>query len=408
MFGRRELDDVFNMGREPSKHTYYDRGGLDRRVRSSLSSGIHVAIHGESKHGKSWLRARTLPEKKIARAQILPGMSAGAVLEDALFKTGAAQRMSITVEVSRESETTTTSGVNVKAVKLGTSDQVKQGRRQTVQSQPVGEGPAHLNWIAEQFQGKVPVFEDFHNLDSDQQFAMAYIIKALGELGVPCVVVGIWTDTHLLKLYNGELDGRIEDIKLEWTFQELEAVARRGSRALNVELSDEICSELARDAYTSVGLLQELTRATLQAAGITHRTMRRKGIDDLGLLVNARAKVVQQISSRFDPFVQRLPQASIEGLREQTIPSLTRAVVDGHFSESALLEGIALDDLLRELSIDDADLSAEGLRTALGALEQAQRSVDIRPSVLAYDQARQRLILADRRLLLYLRERPFV
>lgn len=408
MLWSRTLDQVFNLGSEPSRHTYLDRGGLDRQVRSALDSGSHVAIHGESKHGKSWLRARTLPAKKIARAQIVPGMTAGGVLEDALSVTGAAQAVSVTVEVSREHQTEGKAGVSVRGKGLAARRTRKIGRKRTIASEPVGEGPAHLNWIAAQFRGKrTPVFEDFHNLDDDEQFAMAFIIKALGELGVPCVVVGIWTDTHLLKLYNGELDGRIQDIKLRWTHNELQEVARNGCRALNVELADEMYAALASDAYTSVGLLVELTKATLRQAGIERRALRRTRLAEMTLVRRARTDVIEQISSRFDPFVERLPDAKGEGLRDGLLHNLVGAVTAGRFSEQDLLDGVPLDVLYRELSIDDSEMTRDDLREGLQGLEGLQRSVDVRPAVLAFDPARQRLILADRRILLYLRGRSF-
>ncbi len=190
--------------------------------------------------------------------------------------------------------------------------------------------------------------------------------------------------------------------------EELQQVARQGCRALNVELPDDMYAALARDAYTSVGLMVELTKATLQEAGVERRSLRRHRVDDSSLAAKARAKVVRQISARFDPFVERLPEAAPDGSRPATMASLTAAVRDGKFSEQDLLEGVPLDVLHRELLIDDTELTRDQLRQTLQGLESAQRSVDIRPAVLAYDQARQRLILADRRLLLYLRERTFI
>jgi hypothetical protein len=407
MLGRRTVDSVFTMGAAPSRHTYVDRGELDRRVRSALQSGIHVVMHGESKHGKSWLRAKTLPESEIARVQCLPGMSASEILEHALGRLGVSERLQVTVENTAEARTKGGAKLSVKLAEVGGDAEVRTGSRQTVRERPVGQDRGDLGWIADQFRdgARTPVFEDFHNLDPEVQFAMAYVIKALGEWQVPCVVSGIWTDTHLLKLYNGELDGRIEDLQLRWSFDELQEVVRRGCRALNVQISDELARGLARDAYTSVGLLQELTRATFEAAGIRRRRWRTERLENPAVADAGRDRVVNGIASRFDPFIQLLPGATVENVRPSIYPSLTR-ILTSELSEQELLDGVAVLDLHGRLLLDDPELQPEHVTLALESIETAQRSVSIRPSVLAYDAARERLMLADRRLLLYLRERP--
>ncbi len=174
---------------------------------------------------------------------------------------------------------------------------------------------------------------------------------------------------------------------------------------MNIETSDELRDRLVRDAYTSVGLLQELTKATLDAAGIHRRSWRARRLDDATALTAGRARVVQQISSRFDPFLQLFPQATIEGVRPSIYPSLIR-LVTARLSESDLLAGVKIRDLHSKLLLEDIDLELADVRSAVESLDAAQRSVNIKPTVLAYDAARQRLILADRRMLLYLRERP--
>jgi hypothetical protein len=408
MPGRRTVEKVFNMGPNPSRHSYVDRADLDRRVRTVLLSGSHVAMHGESKHGKSWLRARTLPESETARVQCLPGMDASTILVHALGRLGASESLKVTVERTSESESRGGAKFHVKAIEGGAHAARRTKRRRVLEQQPVGADRDDLGWVADQFRerGRTPVFEDFHNLDADDQFAMAYVIKALGDWGVPCVVSGIWTDTHLLKLYNGELDGRIEDLKLQWRFEELKEVVRRGCRALRVEITDPLVSQLARDAYTSVGLLQELTKATLEEAGVRHRGMRTRHISDPAVLETARERVVAGMASRFDPFVRLLPSAELEGVRPGLYGLVTRVVVTGGLSESELLAGVTVDELHGRLLIDDPDVQAAHVTVALESIEAAQRSVSIQPSVLAWDAARQRLLLADRRLLLYLRERP--
>jgi hypothetical protein len=54
------LNEVFGIATEVSPASYVTRGGLDERLGYYLATQRHIAIHGDSKQGKTWLRARLL------------------------------------------------------------------------------------------------------------------------------------------------------------------------------------------------------------------------------------------------------------------------------------------------------------------------------------------------------------
>jgi hypothetical protein len=334
-------------------------------------------------------------------------MTVSDVITQALGELGVQEPVSIAIEDAISSTASSDAKLNVRVGSLGSSAAVKQEHRQAIQARPVGEDRNSLGWVARHFveMKRTPIFEDFHNLAPEEQRAMTFVIKALGELEVPCVVVGIWTNTHLLKLYNGELDGRIEDVQLRWTFEELEAVVKQGCKALNVEMAESIRRDLVRSAYASVGLLQELCAATLDSAGVERRLLKRKPLIDNEVAVEGIKHVVGQISSRFEPFLQKLSEATADSAHPGFYRNLSRALT-GRIGEHELLEGIGVDDLVAALAQDDPELTREQVVGSLMVIDEAHRSVGINPPVLAYDRPRERLLLVDRRLLLYLRERP--
>lgn len=401
----RRVEDVFTMGPEPNRFTYVDRAGLDHEVKLVRAGHQHVAIHGQSKLGKSWLRAKVLSKRRVARVQCLPGMSASAAIEQALGCLKVEETISVTVEAFQSK--TSSGGVarDFGPAKLDFQRGKSSGKKRSSLRKPVGAGTDSLRWVAEKFRSKrrTPVFEDFHNLSTKDQFAMAYVIKALGEWEVPCIVVGIWTDTHLLKLYNGELDGRVVDVPLKWNFKDLRQVVTSGCEALNVEMSDEMIDTLVRSAYTSVGLLQELCAATLHAAGVDRRHHTQRRLDDMGAVETGTERVVRQIASRFEPFIQKLGEVDAQG-RHPRFNSHLVAAVTNRLSEATLLQGVEIDELVRVMITDDPDLERPAAVAALRNLDEVQRSTGINPPVLAYDEPRERLILVDRRLLLFLRE----
>jgi hypothetical protein len=328
-------------------------------------------------------------------------MTAENVLEGALGRIGVNTTVRLTSIETGESSAGAQFSVGSRSAGLRAGGQQKRGESQQVESVPVGQAPEDLGWAAEQLRvcRRRPVFEDFHNLASKEQDRMAFAIKALGEWGVPCVVVGIWTGHHLLTFYCGELDGRIEDLHVTWTGDELLHVLDRDCETLNVAIGDDIRAMLLRDAYTSVGLLQQLARAVLWEAGVRRRGSRRSVIDE-GLYRRARSKVVESLSARFTPFIQNLPNTA--GTHDKMIENVLWAVT-AHLDEDALLKGVNVGFLSDQLTINDATATAGETLACLERLDGAHRALNVKPAVLAYDPARQSLILADRRFLLYRR-----
>lgn len=399
---RPRLEDVITSELRPDAYTYVDRGNLDERLESAKRAKTHVAIHGESKHGKSWLRARGLTDEECARVHCVPGMSAEQVLESALGRLDVNERVRLTSTQATGSAAGGGFKVGTPGAEAGVHGEAQHSEERKVEEVPVGQTPRDLGWLAEQFRSRrrQPVFEDFHNLAGDEQRKLAFAIKALGDWSVPCVVIGIWTDNHLLTYYCGQLDGRIADLHLEWTGEELAFVLDRDCAALNVAISDSTRDRLVEDAYASVGLLQQLAGALLWEAGVRRRGIRRRSVDDAHY-PPARAQVVRGISDHFNPYVDNLPKTE-DGGSDAMISNLLWAVT-ARLDDSTLLQGVTVEALAAELTIVDATVTPERTVAALESLEGVHRALSIQDAVLAYDTPRKCLILADRRFLLYRR-----
>lgn len=407
---RPHLEEVFTTGSVPFDDVYVDRGSLDARVRDAQLAGSHMAIHGESKLGKTWLRARLLPEHSApespttgvwyVRAQCTPGMTAEEAVASALGRMDVTERIALTDAETSEQEGE--ARLDVSGLSAGATS--RHGASSSVDRRPVGQGAKDLGWIAERFRQarRRPVFEDFHNLSDSEQRRMAFTIKALGDWGVPCVVAGIWSDNHLLTFHDGELDGRIEDLHVRWTGDELEQVLHKGCVALNVSIAAPLVAALRTDAHSSPGLLQQLARELLREAHVGRRRLRTIRIEDDALYRTARDRVVVSIAGRFNPFVDRLHDHVEEGTRSGVFSNLLWVVFE-RASDIDLIEGVQVDRLVAEMAINDPGVRTPDLVAALERLDHAQRLHEVHPAVLAYDRVRGRLVLADRRLLLYRR-----
>ena len=50
------LNEVFGIATEINAASYVNRGALDETLGYYLKTQRHIAIHGDSKQGKTWLR----------------------------------------------------------------------------------------------------------------------------------------------------------------------------------------------------------------------------------------------------------------------------------------------------------------------------------------------------------------
>ncbi len=62
MLSKRKTSDVFGVSNEILIDSYVDRGSLDQRIQLLLGRPTHIALRGESKCGKSWLRQKNIPD----------------------------------------------------------------------------------------------------------------------------------------------------------------------------------------------------------------------------------------------------------------------------------------------------------------------------------------------------------
>jgi hypothetical protein len=412
---RHALEEVFGVSTDILDGSYVDRANLDSLLKRSLRAHRHVAIHGGSLQGKSWLRRRMLAdESRIVAPQCLPNMTAAGVIEETLGILGVAADVAITDENIVEGTLDWGTSAEATAMYMKAAAYVRGGlsrtERREIKRVPIGQGPASLAWVAAWIRAyqRRPVFEDFHHLSERELRRMAFVIKALGEMQVHCVVVGIWPDDNLLTFYNGELNGRIDDIHLAWSGADLKRVIDAGADALNIEFDAMLTAAMLASAFGSVGLLQRLLEAVCREAGIEQTLRRRKRLDSEKLFARARETVWQHNRGRFAEFTRAFTAAPDLGVgvdpgedeAAKLRGALLRAlVVDVDNDE--LIEGIGRDDLLRRVRPYRETLTPAELDQCLNEIHRRQQEMNVSPLILAYEPNAGRLFLADRAFLFY-------
>jgi hypothetical protein len=228
------------------------------------------------------------------------------------------------------------------------------------------------------------------------------MLKALGDHGVYVIVVGIWPEDHLLTYYNGDLDGRVEDVRLVWEDSDVSAVLDKGCDALNITFTDELKEAVVRDAYGNVGLVQRLAEHLCLAADVLEEQAQRVVIDANGRLDKARASVSRSMKTRYDAFADNF----VRGMKRMTeglevYKHMLRAFTAGKAEE--LLDGIDSRELLTRIQAasPNTTIRQSDLTQALDRVDRLQVKIEIRPQVLTYNRDRRRLFLADRSFLFY-------
>lgn len=410
MAKRLSLQNVFGIATEIHSESYVNRGGLDERLRYLLETDRHVAIHGDSKQGKSWLRAKALSERPSILVQCQVSTTVESLLTESLGAIGV--RAEISRTAGNELEGTLDFGgsgsIGTQLLsKLGL--ELKAGgrgaRTRETETEPIGQTPANLWWVAQAIQasGRRLVVEDCHYMTEENLQQLSFILKALGEHGVYALVVGIWAQDHLLTYYNGDLVGRVEDIHLTWTSEELEQVLIKGSKALNITMNATLREMLVEDAYGNVGLIQRLAEQVCREEGIYARQDAPPFLTPGPSLERARTTVAEQMRLRFQAFadnfvrgLRRLP----EGL--EVYRHLLRAFTSG--GDNELVNGIDSAILLERINENESTkIRPSDLTKALERVDHLQAKIGISPPVLTYNRHGRRLFLADRSFLFFRR-----
>lgn len=410
-----KLAEVFGISANVQSRSYVDRGGLDARFERALTLDRHVAVHGGSKQGKSWLRAKGLRPEDALIVQCVPDSTVSSLLAEALGRLGVLATLMVTKDRALQGSLDFggSGELGKWAAKAAIEARATGGfeASKTIEGEPIGQSSGDLAWVARTLVAsrRRLVFEDFHYLGEVVQRDFAFLLKAMGEYGLYVIVIGVWPQDNLLTYYNGELDGRITDIHLHWVDHELARVLQQGASALGVEFSPELQAAVIRESYGSVGTLQRLAESVCELNGILEtrsnwslRPTVRIEPDDKWLA--AQGSVAGDMQSRYQTFadnfvrgMRRLP----EGL--EVYKHLLQAATEG--TDQELLDGLDSALLLHRIV---TELGAPGIRAsdltqALERIDRLQSKIAVHPPVLTYNKASRKLILADRSFLFYRR-----
>jgi hypothetical protein len=403
-----QLGDVFGISTSVPKYTYIDRAGLDRRFTYLLRQDRHLVIHGASKQGKTILRKKNLPENQCLIVPCGASSNRDRIYLEILRQLGSKipTEISNTLTLGGDLKGKISSQLNLPLFASGMAELEGEGNieqeSETV-STPIGIDPSSLVYIAEEIKrsGKKVIIEDFHYLPEQEKINLAFDLKAFWDSEVFFIIIGIWSDQNLLTYYNGDLSGRIEEIDIRWTVQELEQVLQMGSIALNIEFDSSIQKEILEDANQNVGLLQRVAEKYCYEAGAYEKQSDKKLVEDQAALTRCRNMICNEESVRyrlFDDVVSRGFQDS--GKSELKVyQRIVQVFVDAPIQD--LRDGISKNELLTRIQVYEERVRMSDLSAALNRIDKLQAIRGLTPIVLSYNPNTQRIQLVDREFLFY-------
>lgn len=368
----------------------------------------HIALRGESKCGKSWLRQRNIPNALTVQCRLDRG--AHDLYIDALSQLGIKLVLDDTIsgKITGHLKAEAGLGEGLLAKVIGATASVKAGLEgeggKETREKPAGHDVTDLRFVAELIaaSGRRLVIEDFHYLSVNERKKIAFDLKALWDYGVFVVIIGVWSQSNMLIYLNPDLSGRVDEIPIYWSSDDLKRVLNKGGDALNLEFTEELSDSAVIDCYGNVGILQALTLKTLDVLGIQKTCDEKRIVSEGEALQAAALQYADQLNPLYQQFAKRV-SSGIRVRKDSTgIYAYAMAVILDAPDELAL-RGLSLDYVYQHASAREPRIQKGNLRVVLERFEQLQVDEEGRGLVLAYNEATGEVTVVDRQLLLYRR-----
>jgi hypothetical protein len=403
IFAMKKTSDVFGISNTILPDSYIDRGGLDEEISRLLARPMHIALRGESKCGKSWLRQRTIPESITVQCRL--GKGTIDIYRDALAQLDVRLEVEKTQQRSIKGRVEAQGELGVKLLgKLGIKVEGNADSSGSTKTQRVGHDISDLSFVAEiiKASGRRLVIEDFHYLAISERKAFAFDLKALWDYGLFVVIIGVWSESNMLLYLNPDLSGRVHELSIAWTEDELKGVLHRGGDALHLRFSGRFETVAAHDCFGNVGILQSLALKTLDHLKIYENQSSLREIDDIDALESTAMDYAEQLNPLYQQFAKRV-SSGIRNRKDSTgIYGHAMAVIL-EAPDDGLIKGLSIDHIFESANAREKRIQKGNLRTVLEKFESLQVDQDGRGLVLAYNDASAEITIVDRQLLLYRR-----
>lgn len=394
-------DQVFGISNTILPESYIDRGNLDESLKSLLRKSKHIALRGESKSGKSWLRQQMLPDAIVVQCRLEKKTTD--IYVDILSQLG--------IKLEIESNIGTKISGKISAVaEFGSSLLAKCGLKAAIEDESsgdktfrtVGHDVNDLNFVAKIIiqSGRRIVIEDFHYLSMAERKYFAFDLKALWDYGLFLVIIGIWSQNNMLLALNSDLSNRVEELSISWQPNDLEKVLEKGSKALNLTFATDYIRRAVADSFGNVGILQTLAIKSLEYLNIIAREQETTRLIHLNALEAAALDYAEQLESMYQTFASNVAK----GIRKQKVATgiyahAMSAIIEA--SDEDLIRGLSRDKIFSISSARQPRIQKGNLHSVLCKFDSLQVDDAGRNLVITYNPSTKNVTIVDKQLLFY-------
>lgn len=213
--------------------------------------------------------------------------------------------------------------------------------------------------------------------------------------------------------FNGDLLDRLIETPVEpWTEADFRRVVHKGCALLNVEIADAIVDSAIQASFSSIGVFQELLKATCAEAGVSS-TLADKDhfvISDAAALERAIAVKANDYAARHERALEAIAAGHTSGGAKGDRPPLylpyylVRALLEGGYE--AIAHGMRRSDLherIRKIHHRAGDVRASDMSNLLKGLANLQAVKSISPPIMAYDDQNRVLQVVDSTFYFFIR-----
>lgn len=406
------VDEVFGASRQVPLN-YVVRESVDGKLLNHLSRGSHIVIYGSAKQGKRSLLKKCLEEADykaiLCRSQwgivelhsaILKGCGYS-IWQQASKSSSRSNKNAASIDEVAKSELVAEPKYNGICEHPGNTSVTDTPLQIEIDQSDVNDIITAVNAINCE---KRIVLEDFHHLPDETQREFAFSLKELHDKSkITVIIIGIWREENRIITYNGDLTGRVLSIDADnWERSSLNEVIAAGESILNVQFDQDFKKSLLDNSFGSVHVVQEVCRRCLINAGIF------KTCNDLELAggsIDARdliREVVGDQGGRYLGFLMNFSdgfqQTELE-ISKWIIYSLLKSTVD------RLRRGLTLREISGIIKLEHptgSSINNSDIRQALISVRSLQIKNHIRPIIIDYDCANDKINVVDNEFLLWL------
>lgn len=406
-----KIEDVFGVsGKQVA--SYVERDQVDTKFKDALRTDKQIIVYGASKQGKTSLAKKYISYDDNIFISLSPKSTLKDIYQSILRKSGVTLKTSYTegtgdiTKVRAKAEIKGAVAVVLKAkAEIGidkeTSSRLDEQYEEIEFNLELPDDVADL--INRAGHKKVIILENFHYLPEELQRTFAYDLRTYQDLKVRFIILGIWKEANRLAQFNGELQDRVFEIPVEpWEDADFRKIAQLGENLLNIKFAPIILNKCIENAFSSVGVFQELLKTTCQESGVPVKQTTQRIISDFEAQKRAIFQKTEEYSGRHLRNLEAIASGNSSVIaKDMPLPFFLHYYIVQHILDigyQGVIGGITKESLMhaiKQIHHRRNDLKGSQLTNVLKGLTDIQANKGISPPVIAYDSNSRQLRVVD-------------